>query len=201
MQFVDLLAETVDCQILLDHGADVNAVDDEDWTALHFAARYADVKAVEVCIPCSSLPRRQTASVDCQILLEHGADVDPVTDHGWTALQFAAFQADDEIVKVDNAFNSLHHRQFLSTARSSSSMERTLIQSTTMDGLLCILQRVMQTQKRSRSVAYHTLCFLVDRCCLLNVRCSSNTERTSTTKPMRKRHHFTLPRLEGILTL
>ena len=91
---------SVDCQILLEHGADVNLKLANGWTALHQAARYSDAEMVEVCIPCTSLPRRQKLSVDCQILLEHGADVNLKLANGWTALHQAARYADAEMVEV-----------------------------------------------------------------------------------------------------
>ena len=117
MHFVTLLAETVDCQVLLEHGAKVNQVKNDGWTALHLAARYADAEMVKVCIPCTSLPRRRTASVDCQILLDYGADVNAVDDEDWTALHLAACYADAEMVKVCIGCNSLTYWQKLSTAR------------------------------------------------------------------------------------
>ena len=41
-------AEFVNCQILLEHGAGVNAVQEDGWTALHIAARYGDAEMVKV---------------------------------------------------------------------------------------------------------------------------------------------------------
>ena len=46
------------------------------------------------------LPRRQTASVDCQILLKHGADVDDETTYEQTPLHLAASGGNLEVVKV-----------------------------------------------------------------------------------------------------
>ena len=38
----------IDGQVLLEHGAGVNAVQDDGWTALHLAARYGDAEMVKV---------------------------------------------------------------------------------------------------------------------------------------------------------
>ena len=38
----------VHTQILLDYGADVNAFDGDEWTALHIAARYGHSETVQV---------------------------------------------------------------------------------------------------------------------------------------------------------
>ena len=79
-----------------------------------------------------------TESVDCQVLLEHGADVEQTKDNGWTALHLAVRYSDAEMIAVGNALTSLIRLQNLSTVRSSSRTERTSNRPTTMDGLLYI---------------------------------------------------------------
>ena len=158
-------------QILLDHGAKVNAVDVDEWTPLHLAARYGNAELVEVGIVCTSfvvsltetvcrlsdsprarsgrhphqgqrmdcseygspLRRRRdtrgwcrthfvasmTESFDCQILIDHGADVNHAKDNGWTALHSAAYHADVKVVKVCIARSSLSRCENLPTVRSS----------------------------------------------------------------------------------
>ena len=100
----DLVDKTVECQILLEYKADINQVNDDGWTALHLAARYADARIVKV--GWLTLLLRLTETVDCQILLEHGADVKRIRNKGWTALHYAARYSNVEMVKVGRAFTS-----------------------------------------------------------------------------------------------
>ncbi|KAK1246109.1 hypothetical protein MKX07_005178 [Trichoderma sp. CBMAI-0711] len=64
---------------LLHAGADINAVVDSD-TPLHIAVRHGRAEMV-------------------QVLLENGADTKPLNDLGFTALQYAVYRRDLEIVK------------------------------------------------------------------------------------------------------
>ena len=67
--------------MLLQNGADVNAVDDSKWTALHLAASggYVDV---------------------AKVLIQNGADVNAVDDRKSTVLHFAALEGQVDVVKV-----------------------------------------------------------------------------------------------------
>jgi ankyrin repeat protein len=49
-------------QLLLDHGADVNAQSEDGWTALHTAASYGEVQAVEVLLKRGADPHTRTKS-------------------------------------------------------------------------------------------------------------------------------------------
>ena len=52
-------------KVLLENGADVNAVDDDEWTALHYAARFGHVDVVKVLIQngtdVNAVQRQRTA--------------------------------------------------------------------------------------------------------------------------------------------
>ena len=71
--------ETV--QILLNHGADVNAIDENLETPLHFAARRGHEKVVE-------------------ILLKHGARKYFTNNKGQTPLQLAEFFKDNPLAPI-----------------------------------------------------------------------------------------------------
>ena len=109
----------IDGQVLLEHGAGVNEVQEDGWTALHFAARCADVETVKVRY-ASLCWFTGKYSIDGQVLLEHEADVDSTTDDGWTVLQVAAGYGDTEMVKVRYAFTLLVHWQILYRRPGSS---------------------------------------------------------------------------------
>lgn len=63
-------------------GMDVNAVDEDGWTLLHFAAAW-------------------NGRVKClRVLVQRGADVTKEDDRKWTPLHFAARLGNAECVKV-----------------------------------------------------------------------------------------------------
>eukprot|EP00274_Cyanoptyche_gloeocystis_P003547 CAMPEP_0196652872 /NCGR_PEP_ID=MMETSP1086-20130531/2334_1 /TAXON_ID=77921 /ORGANISM="Cyanoptyche gloeocystis , Strain SAG4.97" /LENGTH=153 /DNA_ID=CAMNT_0041983687 /DNA_START=17 /DNA_END=478 /DNA_ORIENTATION=- len=79
-------------QTLLQGGTDPNSTDEYGYTALHYAARLGDVRLVE-------------------LLLQHGAQVDPVTKAGKsTPLHRAAFCGHLEVVKILIKAGALAHR-------------------------------------------------------------------------------------------
>ena len=68
-------------RLLLQHGANVNALENDRFTALHIAAQHGKVEVVRV-------------------LLEYGADVTAVGNHHLTALHLAARHGKVEVVRV-----------------------------------------------------------------------------------------------------
>ncbi len=68
-------------KVLIQNGADVNAVDENKQSALHHAAEYGDVELAKV-------------------LLENGADVNAIDGDENTALHIAAIFDDDDCVDV-----------------------------------------------------------------------------------------------------
>ena len=89
-------------EILLDNGADINAKTDGGWTPLHVAA-YQDEKNI---IPdlsnaaLTSTPEQQRQNSyrnhsrekprDNTQLVEHGADLEPVTATAWSPFRWAS---------------------------------------------------------------------------------------------------------------
>jgi hypothetical protein len=88
--------------MLIQNGADVNAVQKTNWTALHWAANYRHVDVVKV-------------------LIQNGADVNAVDFEKLTALHLAAIEGHVDVVKVliqngadvnavdDNESTALHY--------------------------------------------------------------------------------------------
>jgi uncharacterized protein len=68
-------------RILLEYGANVNAVDADGWTALHWATYHDNLDMV-------------------QALLEHNANLNIVDDHGRTAMYWAIDYEDPQMVLV-----------------------------------------------------------------------------------------------------
>jgi ankyrin repeat protein len=68
-------------QLLLEYGADMNALRNDRSTPLHVAARLGRVEVVH-------------------LLLEHGANVGAENDHGKTASQVASEMGHEEIMKL-----------------------------------------------------------------------------------------------------
>jgi len=68
-------------ELLLEHGADINARDNEDQTPLHTAAEYGRVAVVK-------------------LLLTHGADVNSKDLRGDTPLQTAVWRLETEVAEI-----------------------------------------------------------------------------------------------------
>jgi Ankyrin repeats (3 copies) len=68
-------------RLLLEHGADIDAQDEDGWTPLYSASVRGAVEVV-------------------RLLLEHGADVEVKDNAGKTALQEAAEEGEDEVVEL-----------------------------------------------------------------------------------------------------
>ncbi|NWV33208.1 ANKK1 protein, partial [Grantiella picta] len=69
------------CALLIEHGADVDAADEDGWTPLHFAAQHGDDRAV-------------------RLLLDHQARVDAQEHDGWTPLHLAAQNDFENVARV-----------------------------------------------------------------------------------------------------
>lgn len=96
------ITETV--EMLLEYGADLNAVTQEGETALHLAIRQKSEEAVKILLEhnadCDITPKDgwkallaavATGEVNIvRLLLDHGIDVNAVNEVGWTPLMFVA---------------------------------------------------------------------------------------------------------------
>ena len=81
LQWAVLQGRTEVARLLLDRGADVNAVNDLGGTALQIAAWHGHAEIV-------------------RLLLERGADINRQSNTGWTALHAAARQGHEEVVRI-----------------------------------------------------------------------------------------------------
>lgn len=68
-------------KFLLESGADLNMVDDDGWTPLHYASRHGNFEIIE-------------------LLLDLGADINIKNEKGYTALHYAIINEDIEIVDL-----------------------------------------------------------------------------------------------------
>ena len=102
------------CRLLIERGANVNAVYYGGWTPLHQAARYGYVDVCRLLIQAKS----NVNSVDhngetplhcaaryghievCRLLLGRGANVNATNWFGWTPLHLAAFNGHFEVCRL-----------------------------------------------------------------------------------------------------
>jgi ankyrin repeat protein len=68
-------------KLLIERGADVNALDEEKWTPLHFASRFGHLDVAKW-------------------LLAHGASVNSQKKDGWTPLHSAAYRGHFQIARI-----------------------------------------------------------------------------------------------------
>lgn len=101
-------------RLLIEGGADVNALSDDQWTPLVFAEQGFYVEAVKTLFGqgatlCASVGKGWTALMIATIegrsevvraLLEYGVHVNAENDQGWTALRFAVSLDDAETLRV-----------------------------------------------------------------------------------------------------
>ena len=99
---------------LIKQGADIYQIDNNGWTALHYAARYAKSEIIDyllslgmkvnmvensgktplMCACCNS-----DRLDNIKTLIKQGADIHQINNNGWTALHYAARFAKSEIIE------------------------------------------------------------------------------------------------------
>ncbi|MBN3896996.1 MAG: ankyrin repeat domain-containing protein [Nostoc sp.] len=109
------------CELLIDHGADVNALGEHGKTPLHLATQLGHQNITELLLDCGAnvnaldeskssplfeAARHHDLSV-AESLLDHGAEVNLIDNESWTPL-LRAFQhsGNDEIVRVLVAYGA-----------------------------------------------------------------------------------------------
>ena len=135
------MAEPV--RLLVDHGADVTALDMTDSTSLHVASSSGDLEVVRILVESGADVNAQNethltplhmASLEggaetVQLLIEHGADV---TSHDWnhrTPLHFASSLVSAETYYCDSCYGlKLMSKDRMSTAsRDTETISRRLM--------------------------------------------------------------------------
>ena len=141
-------------QILLEHGADVDAEEEDDWTPLHMAASYGHTKTVRVSIRIlrTYLSQRFVP----QTLLDHGADVNAEEEDDWTALHMASRYGHTKTVQA-NTLGSLSCVRGIWTFRHFSNMGPMSTSERTMDGCHSIWHPVLVIHRLFKSV-WRLLC-------------------------------------------
>ena len=149
--------------MLLEHGADTNAVNGDKETSLHAAAHYGDPKPVEVnrCLYTSPLGRvlvsiDATTSFCLKVLLDHGAETEATDEEGFTPLLIACDNGSEEAAEVfplSLTLLMLRYRmitEFAIVIRSCWKMERTSMQEASTGRYLYIVHVFGETLKLSR---------------------------------------------------
>ena len=99
---------------LIKQGADIHQIDNDGWTALHYAARYAKSEIIEYLLSLGvkvnmvdnsgQTPLMCACSGDDRLdniktLIKQGADIHQIEINGWTALHYAARYAKSDIIE------------------------------------------------------------------------------------------------------
>jgi len=101
-------------RILLEHGADVNAHDHNDWTPLHYASLWGHLRVVQLLLEHKAISNARNKDDDTplhmalqygyldivRLLLDHGADVAARGGEGLTPYQIATRNGQDDIAKL-----------------------------------------------------------------------------------------------------
>ena len=106
----------VECvKLLLEHGADINAKDEDDCTALMIVCGAGQVECVKALLKHKGIDVNardkddytalmcacNNGEVECaKFLLEHGADINAISKKGFTALRVACIKGEVECVKL-----------------------------------------------------------------------------------------------------
>ncbi len=81
LMLASIANEPILINLLLEYGADINAADNDGWTALMWAAQFGQLEAI-------------------QILLDNKADINAIDNVGWTALMIASQVQTKEVVEL-----------------------------------------------------------------------------------------------------
>ena len=101
-------------QLLLEHGADIEAQDDDKCTPLLLASQCGDVEVARILLERGAdteardymkrtplLLASEYGHEDVvRVLLEHGADTEARDESGWSSLELASFHGNEELARV-----------------------------------------------------------------------------------------------------
>lgn len=110
------------CNLLIKHGADVNAKTDNGFTPLIYAAMINNYEM-------------------CKLLLDNGADIKATTKHGYSALSYAALNGNTKICEVLLKPHTTHHTTALSCTKNQKISEVKSEPSSCRDYVLSVLYK------------------------------------------------------------
>ena len=102
-------------QAIIDHGADVNATNEKNWTALMIASAMSNIDAINVLLKAGADPNIADAHGDTflhdtvrtnykkevlQAIIDNGADVNATNKNNWTALMIASAMSNIDAINV-----------------------------------------------------------------------------------------------------
>jgi ankyrin repeat protein len=159
-------------QYALDWGADINTVDDNKNTALHFASQDGHYTVIEELLNGMSEEQR-VALINAtnnygstalhiasfkghtkivKLLLENGADIDKVDNNGWTALHVASQDGHDTVVNI--LLNGMSEEQRVTFIQTQNKKGSTALHIASKDGHHTVVKALLNGMSEEQRDAF-----------------------------------------------